>query len=203
MQALSVVIITYNEENNIARGIESVKDVADEILVAHGQDPVALVGIYSRGAIWAERVYDVLKEKHPHLELGKLDISLYRDDLDTLRKIPMIRTSEIPDPIDGTTIILFDDVFYTGRTIRAAMEVLGDYGRPAKVELVCEENTGTILGAAAVSESNAAQFIDAAAVAVQMGMDIQELGWFDAAYAPPFAPVWNALISAALKASRT
>ena len=114
---------------------EVTQRIADEILVAHGQDPVALVGIYSRGAIWAERVYDVLKEKHPNLELGKLDISLYRDDLDTLRKIPMIRTSEIPDPIDETTIILFDDVFYTGRTIRAAMEVLSDYGRPAKVEL--------------------------------------------------------------------
>ncbi len=74
---------------------------------------------------------------------------------------------------------------------------------PAKVEVVCEESTGTLMGASAVCESNAAQFIDAAAVAVQMGMDIQDLGWFDAAYAPPFAPVWNALISAALKAARS
>ncbi len=73
---------------------------------------------------------------------------------------------------------------------------------PAQVEVVCEEDTGVVIGAAAVSESNAAQFIDAAAAAVHMGMNIFDLGWFDAAYAPPFAPVWNALISAALKASR-
>jgi NADPH-dependent 2,4-dienoyl-CoA reductase/sulfur reductase-like enzyme len=73
---------------------------------------------------------------------------------------------------------------------------------PAKVQVVVEEETGGIMGAAVVCEGNAAQLIDAAAVAVQMGMDIRELGWFDAAYAPPFAPVWNALISAALKAGR-
>jgi pyruvate/2-oxoglutarate dehydrogenase complex dihydrolipoamide dehydrogenase (E3) component len=71
----------------------------------------------------------------------------------------------------------------------------------AEVEVVCEETSGKIIGAAAISQSNAAQFIDPAAVAVFMGMSIQELGWFDSAYAPPFAPVWNALISAALKAS--
>ncbi len=73
---------------------------------------------------------------------------------------------------------------------------------PAKVEVVCEEDSGVILGAAAVSETNAVQFIDAAAVAVFVGMGIEDLGWFDSAYAPPFAPVWNALISAALKSSK-
>jgi NADPH-dependent 2,4-dienoyl-CoA reductase/sulfur reductase-like enzyme len=73
---------------------------------------------------------------------------------------------------------------------------------PAKVQVVVEDETGGIMGAAVVSEGNAAQLIDAAAVAIQMGMDIGELGWFDAAYAPPYAPVWNALISAALKAGR-
>ncbi len=72
----------------------------------------------------------------------------------------------------------------------------------AKVQVVCEDESGIMLGAAAVSEVNAAQFIDAAAVAVFMGMDIKDLGWFDSAYAPPFAPVWNALISAALKATK-
>jgi NADPH-dependent 2,4-dienoyl-CoA reductase/sulfur reductase-like enzyme len=71
---------------------------------------------------------------------------------------------------------------------------------PAKVEVVCEEDSGVLLGAAAVSETNAAQFIDAAAVAVFAGMGIEDLAWFDSAYAPPFAPVWNALVSAALKA---
>ena len=106
----------------------------------------------------------------------------------------------------GLNISMAEKEGHTVRSYSASrMNKAGYYpgATPAKVELLCEESTGTILGAAAVSESNAAQFIDAAAVAVQMGMDIQELGWFDAAYAPPFAPVWNALISAALKASRT
>ena len=70
---------------------------------------------------------------------------------------------------------------------------------PARVEVVCDRNTNRIVGAAAVCETNAAQFIDTAAAAVYSGMTVMDLGWFDAAYAPPFAPVWNALISAALK----
>jgi NADPH-dependent 2,4-dienoyl-CoA reductase/sulfur reductase-like enzyme len=71
----------------------------------------------------------------------------------------------------------------------------------AEVEVVCEAESGKIIGAAAVCEGNAAQFIDPAALAVFTGMSIWDLGWFDSAYAPPYAPVWNALISAALKAS--
>jgi NADPH-dependent 2,4-dienoyl-CoA reductase/sulfur reductase-like enzyme len=71
----------------------------------------------------------------------------------------------------------------------------------AEVEVVCEAESGKIIGAAAVGEGNAAQFIDPAAVAVFTGMSISDMGWFDSAYAPPYAPVWNALISAALKAS--
>lgn len=73
----------------------------------------------------------------------------------------------------------------------------------AKVEVICEEESGAVIGAVAVCVANAAQLIDPAAVAVFMGMNIEDLGWFDAAYAPPYAPVWNALISAALKASRS
>jgi pyruvate/2-oxoglutarate dehydrogenase complex dihydrolipoamide dehydrogenase (E3) component len=71
----------------------------------------------------------------------------------------------------------------------------------AEVEVTAEEETGRIIGAAAVCEGNAAQFIDPAAVAVFTGMTVEDMGWFDSAYAPPYAPVWNALISAALKGS--
>ena len=70
----------------------------------------------------------------------------------------------------------------------------------AEVEVVCEAESGKIIGAASFGEGNSAQFIDPAAVAVFNGMNISDLGWFDSAYAPPYAPVWNALISAALKA---
>jgi NADPH-dependent 2,4-dienoyl-CoA reductase/sulfur reductase-like enzyme len=70
----------------------------------------------------------------------------------------------------------------------------------AEVEIICEEGSGKIIGAQAAVEGNAAQFIDPAAVAVFTGMAARDLGWFDAAYAPPYAPVWNALIAAAQKA---
>ncbi len=71
----------------------------------------------------------------------------------------------------------------------------------AEVEIVYEEDSGKVIGATAVCEGNAAQFIDPAAMAVFTGMRVSDMGWFDSAYAPPYAPVWNALISAALKAS--
>ncbi len=70
----------------------------------------------------------------------------------------------------------------------------------AEVEIICEEGSGKVIGAQAAVEGNAAQFIDPAAVAVFTGMAARDLGWFDAAYAPPYAPVWNALIAAAQKA---
>jgi len=74
---------------------------------------------------------------------------------------------------------------------------------PVKVKIMVDDQSDEIIGAAVVSEENAAQFIDAAAVAVFNKMKVQELGWFDSAYAPPYAPVWNALVSAALKAVKT
>jgi NADPH-dependent 2,4-dienoyl-CoA reductase/sulfur reductase-like enzyme len=70
----------------------------------------------------------------------------------------------------------------------------------AEVEIICEEGSGKIIGAQAAVEGNAAQFIDPAAVAVFTGMTVRDLGWYDAAYAPPYAPVWNALVAAAQKA---
>jgi len=71
---------------------------------------------------------------------------------------------------------------------------------PVKVKILVDEGNGEVIGTSVVSEGNSAQFIDAAAVAVFNRMKVQDLGWFDSAYAPPYAPVWNALISAALKA---
>lgn len=128
------------------------------------------------------------------------------------------RATEFPG-IVGTQILKFFELSLakTGLDIKEAeqevieaesfsaqrMDRAGYYpgAAPARVEVVCDKNTGRILGAAAVCETNAAQFIDTAAAAVFSGMTVTDLGWFDAAYAPPFAPVWNALISAALKAS--
>jgi pyruvate/2-oxoglutarate dehydrogenase complex dihydrolipoamide dehydrogenase (E3) component len=70
--------------------------------------------------------------------------------------------------------------------------------KPSKAEVVYDKSSGRILGASVVSEGNASQLIDPVAVAVYAGLSVEELGWFDTAYTPPFAPVWNAWVSAAL-----
>lgn len=97
--------------------------------------PIALVGIRSRGDEVAERLCNHLAAEDRELALGILDISLYRDDYEHLRENPKLQESDIPFPVDDAHIILVDDVLFTGRTIRAALDALSDYGRPAKVEL--------------------------------------------------------------------
>jgi len=93
---------------------------------------VALVGIHSGGAWIAERLHTMLDGEVPH---GTLDISFYRDDFEQRGLHPQIRPSHIPFDVEGCHIILIDDVLYTGRTIRGAMNELFDYGRPAKITL--------------------------------------------------------------------
>jgi pyrimidine operon attenuation protein / uracil phosphoribosyltransferase len=97
--------------------------------------PLALVGIRSRGDEVAERVLNLLSEDDRELSFGVLDISLYRDDFEHLHENPSIQESDITFPVEGAHIILVDDVLFTGRTIRAALDALSDYGRPGKVEL--------------------------------------------------------------------
>jgi pyrimidine operon attenuation protein/uracil phosphoribosyltransferase len=83
----------------------------------------------------AERVFELLRRKGAQVRLGVLDISLYRDDYEHLSSNPTLQSSEIDFPVDGAHIVLVDDVIFTGRTIRAALDALFDYGRPAKVDL--------------------------------------------------------------------
>ncbi len=96
---------------------------------------IALVGIRSRGDEVAERVLTLLSEDDRDLDFGVLDISLYRDDFEHLHENPLLQESDINFVVDGAHIILVDDVLFTGRTIRAALDALLDYGRPAKIEL--------------------------------------------------------------------
>lgn len=114
---------------------EKVRELAAEILKRCGDDVPAFVGVYTRGVTLAKRVREALKDDWPDIPLGTLDISLYRDDLDDLESAPKLESSEIPFGLDGTRVILFDEVMFTGRTTRAALDVLMDYGRPARVEL--------------------------------------------------------------------
>ncbi len=117
----------------ITAGVER---LARAILEKNCGQPIALVGIRSRGDEVAERILTILAEQDDwELAFGVLDISLYRDDFEHLRENPSIQESDIPFAVDGAHIILVDDVLFTGRTIRAALGALADYGRPAKVEL--------------------------------------------------------------------
>lgn len=110
--------------------------MAHEILErSRGTDDLVLVGIHTRGAPLAERMAAAIEGIEGSSVLsGSLDIGLYRDDLDTRPKTELGKT-DVPEPIDGATVVLVDDVLYTGRTIRAALDALADLGRPERVQL--------------------------------------------------------------------
>jgi pyrimidine operon attenuation protein/uracil phosphoribosyltransferase len=99
-------------------------------------DNVLLVGIRRRGVPLAEQLAAKIEDMEgTRVATGALDITLYRDDLSTVADRPVINKTELPADITGRTIILVDDVLYTGRTIRAALDELIDFGRPRRVEL--------------------------------------------------------------------
>lgn len=100
-------------------------------------EKVLLVGIVRRGVNLSNRLAKILSEKTGKKILqGTLDISLYRDDWTSLAAIPELTASDIPVSIEGMHVVLVDDVLYTGRTVRAALEALQDYGRSSSIELL-------------------------------------------------------------------
>ena len=117
---------------DIAAGVQR---LADAIRERTRGKPICLVGIRSRGDEVAERVLNLLSQDDRELAFGVLDISLYRDDFEHLHENPALKESDIPFPVEGAHIILVDDVLFTGRTIRAALDALSDYGRPGRIEL--------------------------------------------------------------------
>ena len=114
--------------------------IAHEILEHNrGSDTIALVGVRRRGVPIAERLArDIAQITGETVAVGALDITLYRDDLmgAAAGVQPLVRKTEIPFSIDGRTIVLVDDVLYTGRTTRAALDALTDFGRPKAIQLV-------------------------------------------------------------------
>lgn len=105
-------------------------------LSAHGSEGLVLLGIRSRGLPLAERLGALLeKTLQKPVPVGALDITLYRDDLTEKVGTPLVRPTEIPFPLKDRTVVLVDDVLYTGRTIRAALDALLDFGRPKAVRL--------------------------------------------------------------------
>lgn len=103
----------------------------------HGIDDLAIIGIQRRGVYLAGRLRELIRESEGvRLPLGELDITLYRDDITLLVDQPVVHSTSVPFGLNGKKVILVDDVLFTGRTIRAALEALGDIGRPACVQLL-------------------------------------------------------------------
>jgi pyrimidine operon attenuation protein / uracil phosphoribosyltransferase len=102
-----------------------------------------LIGIQRRGDILARRLGTRLKERlGTEIPIGTLDITLYRDDFDSLTQTPVVGKTDIPFAVDGRTIILVDDVLYTGRTIRAALDEILEFGRAGRIMLVALADRG-------------------------------------------------------------
>jgi pyrimidine operon attenuation protein/uracil phosphoribosyltransferase len=118
--------------------------IAHEIAERNPQtEALAVVGIHRRGAFLARRLRDLLEGLlDTEIPLGDLDIGFYRDDVSSRPDAPVVHASHIDFDINGRTVVIVDDVLYTGRTVRAAIEALFDYGRPERVQLAVLADRG-------------------------------------------------------------
>ncbi|PID71742.1 MAG: bifunctional pyr operon transcriptional regulator/uracil phosphoribosyltransferase [Desulfobulbus propionicus] len=102
----------------------------------HGIEQLALVGIHTGGAFLAQRIHNrIVEHEQVALPTGSLDITLYRDDWSLVSQNPIVKKSAIDFPLEDCNVVLVDDVIFTGRTIRAAMDAIMDYGRPKSIQL--------------------------------------------------------------------
>ncbi len=121
-----------------ARALDrTLRRMADQIVELNaGTDNLALVGIQRRGVQLAERIVRIIKaQEGVDIVSGALDITLYRDDLQTVGPRPVVGTTQLPWTLDDQNVVIVDDVLYTGRTVRAALDELADFGRPARIAL--------------------------------------------------------------------
>ncbi len=129
MEAATVVLDRDDIRRTLVR-------IAHEIVEKNPDGDVALVGIHRRGALLAQRLHALTSELlEPPVPLGFVDIAFYRDDFAIRPSAPVVHATQLEFPVDGRTIVIVDDVLYTGRTVRAAIDVIFDYGRPARVQL--------------------------------------------------------------------
>jgi pyrimidine operon attenuation protein/uracil phosphoribosyltransferase len=150
---------TVLSADDIAAAVEKIAQAI--VNNERGTEGLALVGIRTRGVPLAERLLARIKELRPETDgriaFGTIDITLYRDDLDEPHLTPVVHGTELDFQLDGRRVILVDDVCYTGRTVRAALEQLFSFGRPRAVELavlvdrglrelpICPDHTGVAI----------------------------------------------------------
>ena len=115
----------------------ALRRIAHEIIERNPDLPaVVLGGIPSRGVEIARRIAAFIEEfEKVRVETGVIDVSMHRDDVGKRADLPIVQASSLPVPLDGRTVIIVDDVFYTGRTARAAMDAIGSFGRPSRIQL--------------------------------------------------------------------
>jgi pyrimidine operon attenuation protein / uracil phosphoribosyltransferase len=117
--------------------------IAHEIIEKNADGQIAIVGIHRRGAYLAERLHVLIGELlECPVPLGSVDISFYRDDLGFRPSAPVVHATQLEFPVEGRTIVIVDDVLYTGRTVRAAIDEIFDFGRPARVQLAALVDRG-------------------------------------------------------------
>jgi len=115
----------------------ALRRIAHEIIERNPQlEQVALAGIPARGVEIARRIAGFTREiANAEIETGVIDVAMHRDDVGTRPELPVVRVSKLPMPLEDRTVIIIDDVLYTGRTVRAAMDAINSFGRPARIQL--------------------------------------------------------------------
>ena len=115
----------------------ALRRIAHEIIERNPQlEGVVLAGIPSRGVEIAHRIATFIRDNEKaDVDTGVIDVAMHRDDVGTRKELPVVRASKLPVPLEDRTVIIVDDVLYTGRTVRAAMDAINSFGRPARIQL--------------------------------------------------------------------
>ena len=115
----------------------ALRRIAHEIIERNPRlEEVVLAGIPARGVEIARRIAGFTREiANAEIETGVIDVAMHRDDVGTRPELPVVRVSKLPMPLEDRTVIIIDDVLYTGRTVRAAMDAINSFGRPARIQL--------------------------------------------------------------------
>lgn len=115
----------------------AIRRIAHEIIEGNPKlDSIALAGIPSRGVEIGRRIAAVIREiGNADVDSGVIDVAMHRDDVGTRKELPMVHASKLPVSLEGRTVIIVDDVLYTGRTVRAALDAINSFGRPERIQL--------------------------------------------------------------------